>query len=119
MFPSSFLQSLVEPWLLFLAADPVLRLLQLLMLATGVLVIFLVFYTTRDVLLRSQSFTFMLFSIIVVAVLPLVGFCLYVLIRPARTLKERELEEMLLVLTAKKTSATAKKSTAKARTKKS
>ena len=32
------------------------------------------------------------------ALLPVVGFLVYLLIRPARTLKEREMEEMLRVL---------------------
>lgn len=119
MFHSTFIQSVIEPWLLFIAADPTLRLVQMCMLGAGILVIFLVFLTTRDVLLRSQSFLFMLFSIVLVAALPLIGFCIYLLIRPARTIKEREIEEMLLSLTSKKASTQAKKSTAKSRSKKS
>ncbi|PIQ76617.1 hypothetical protein COU78_02835 [Candidatus Peregrinibacteria bacterium CG10_big_fil_rev_8_21_14_0_10_49_24] len=92
-------QTVLEPWLLFLADDPTLRLLQGCMLLIGVLVIFLVFYTTRDILLRTHSFVYMFVSILLVAVLPVAGFFLYLLIRPARTIKERELESMLLSLT--------------------
>jgi len=37
----------------------------------------------------------MLLCILIVAVLPGVGFLLYLLIRPPRTVKERELEQLL------------------------
>jgi len=95
----SFLQTLIEPWLLFLADDPMLRMLQLGMILLGAVVIFLVFYTTRDILLRTQSFLYMFFSILLVAFFPVIGFLVYLLIRPARTLKERELEKMLRSIT--------------------
>ena len=91
----AFLQGLLEPWLLFLAEDPSLRLLQMGMLFIGIIVIFLVFYTTRDILLRTNSFWYMFVSIIFVAFIPVIGFFLYLLLRPARTLRERELEKML------------------------
>ena len=86
------LQSFLEPWLLFLATDPLLRLLQGAMLLLGVILIFLVFFTARDILLRTHSFIYMCFCILLVAILPIGGFLLYLLIRPARTIKERELE---------------------------
>jgi hypothetical protein len=92
------LQSLFEPWLLFLADDPLLRLLQAGMLLTGIVVIFLVFFTTRDILLRTNSFLYMFISIVLVAALPVVGFFVYLLIRPARTVKEREMEKMIRAL---------------------
>lgn len=92
------IQSLLEPWLLFLADDPMLRLMQGIMLLVGALVIFLVFFTTRDILLRTNSFFYMFICIVLVAVLPLVGFLLYILIRPARTIKERELYKMIASL---------------------
>lgn len=88
-------QSFLSPWLLFLAEDPALRLLQFGMLLLGLTVIFLVFYTTRDILLRTHSFFYMFFSIVLTAILPVAGFFLYLLIRPARTIKERELEHLL------------------------
>lgn len=93
--------SLLDPWLVFLSDDPTLRLLQASMLLSGGIVVFLVFYTTRDILLRSQSFWYMFSSIILVAALPIVGFFLYLLIRPARTIKERELEEKITKLLEK------------------
>jgi len=95
------LQSFLEPWLVILADDPMLRILQLSMLILGAVVVFMVFFTTRDILLRTHSFLYMFFCIILVAVLPVIGFLLYMLIRPARTIKERELEEMLLSLVKK------------------
>lgn len=91
----SFLQPLVDPWLLFLSEDPVMRTFQVLLLLGGFLLIFLIFYVTRDILLRTHSFPYMLVSILLVAGLPVVGFFLYLLIRPARTLRERELFEMV------------------------
>lgn len=89
------IQSLFSPWLMFLAEDPALRLLQGGMLLVGVVVIFLVFFTTRDILLRTHSFWYMFLSIILVAALPVLGFFLYLLIRPSRTSKEREMEVLL------------------------
>ncbi len=89
------LQSILEPWLLFLAEDPLLRLLQGGMLLVGAIVVFLVFFTTRDILLRTNSFLYMFVSIVLVAALPVVGFFLYLLIRPASTLRERELRRLL------------------------
>lgn len=96
---TDLIQTVLEPWLLFLADDPTLRLLQGCMLLVGVLVIFMVFFVTRDILLRTHSFLYMFVSILLVAVLPVVGFFLYLLIRPPRTIKEREIETMLLSLT--------------------
>ncbi|MCB9808375.1 hypothetical protein H6770_03920 [Candidatus Peribacteria bacterium] len=93
-------QQLAEPWLIFLAEDPALRILQGAMLFLGVVVIFLVFFTTRDILLRTHSFWYMFISILLVAALPVAGFLLYLLIRPARTIKERELEFLLVELLA-------------------
>lgn len=75
--------------------NPTLRLMQSGLLTLGVVSAFLVFYTTRDSLLRSRSFLFQCFSILLVAALPIVGFFLYLLIRPARTRKERDMEAML------------------------
>lgn len=89
------LQQFAQPWFVFLAEDPALRLLQLGMLFVGVIVIFLVFFATRDILLRTHSFWLMFFSIILVAFLPVIGFFFYLLIRPARTIKEREMEGVL------------------------
>ncbi len=93
------IQSFFQPWFILLADDPTLRLLQSGMVLGGSLVIFLVFYATRDILLRTHSFFYMFFSIALVAGLPAIGFLLYLLIRPPRTIKERELEEMLRELT--------------------
>jgi uncharacterized membrane protein len=89
-FPA--LQKILEPWILLFADDPLLRAMQIGLVFLGVLVIFTVFYVTRDILLRSQSFLFMFFSILLAAFLPLAGFLLYLLIRPSRTLAEKELD---------------------------
>lgn len=89
------LQTLFEPWLLLLADDPLMRSFQLGLLLAALVLIFLVFFTTRDILHRSHSFWFMLFSIVLVAFLPFVGFLLYLLVRPSRTLLECEVEDMI------------------------
>jgi hypothetical protein len=90
------LQSMLEPWLIFLAEDPVLRVLQIGMLCIAVVAVFLVFFTTRDILLRTNSFLYMFFCILLVAFIPFIGFFLYLLLRPSCTLRERALDEALL-----------------------
>ncbi len=85
----------ISSLLTFLSADPSLRLLQGLLLTIAVLVVYLVFFTLRDVLLRSRNFAFQLFAILLVAFLPIVGFLLYMLIRPVQTLADRRRDRML------------------------
>ena len=87
--------SFFQQWLVFFSDNPAIVALQAGVLFLGVLVIFLVFFTTRDILLRTRSLIYQLLCIVLVAVLPIVGFFLYLLIRPARTVKERAMEEML------------------------
>ncbi len=83
-------------WLLSLLTDnPAIRALQLSLLGTAVVAVYLVFYATRDILIRTRSFAYQLVSIVLVAVLPVFGFFLYLLIRPASTVRERELEKMV------------------------
>ena len=85
----------MQQWLFFLSDNPALRLLQGSLLLFGTIAVFLVCFTTRDIILRTRSFFYQLFAILLVAVLPVFGFFLYLLIRPARTIKERDLEQML------------------------
>src|SRR5207247_2337229 len=85
----------------FLSQDPGVRTMQILLVSTAVIVVFLVFYVLRDIVLRSSSFFVQLLCILLVAFLPLVGFLLYLLVRPARTVKEREMEQLLLEIHAK------------------
>ena len=87
--------SFFQQWLVFFSDNPAIVALQAGVLFLGVLVIFLVFFTTRDILLRTRSLIYQLLCIVLVAALPIVGFFLYLLIRPARTVKERAMEEML------------------------
>lgn len=95
------LQSFFDPFLLFLSADPLLRALQGGLLFIGCVVIFLVFFATRDILLRTHSFWYMAFCIVLTALLPGIGFLIYLLIRPVRTIREREQEEQVRSLTEK------------------
>jgi len=95
------LQSFFDPFLLFLSADPFLRMMQGGLLFVGFVVIFFVFFVTRDILLRTHSFWYTAFCIVLTALLPGVGFLLYLLIRPARTIREREQEKLVQSLSAK------------------
>lgn len=92
--------SIIQTLFVFFSDDPALRLVQILLLTVGLLVVFLVFFALRDVLLRSRSFPYQLLCIALVAFLPIVGFLLYLLIRPTRTLRERERDDMLADLHA-------------------
>ncbi len=94
--------SFLEPVLAFFTADPTLRIAQTLLLGGASLLIFLVFFTLRDILLRTHSLVYQIFSILLVACLPILGFLIYLLIRPARTIKEREVEKMLRSLVPQK-----------------
>jgi len=89
------LQASLDPFLLFLSDDPVFRVIQVGLLCGGALIVFFVFYTTRDILLRTHSFWYMSFCIVLVAVLPVLGFLIYLLIRPERTLHQREQEALI------------------------
>ncbi len=62
------------------------------MLLIACIVVFFVLFTLRDILLRTSSFLYQIFCILLVAALPLLGFLLYLLIRPSRTIAERRLE---------------------------
>lgn len=96
----TFLTSLIRPFSSFLSEDPDVAMTQAGLLAVVVVVLFLLFYTLRDIVLRTRSFTYQCFCILLVALLPVLGFLLYLLVRPARTIKERETEHMLRRLTA-------------------
>ena len=85
-FPDIFRSTAV-----FFAGDPSVLLLQILLLGVAALVVFLVLFAARDILMRSDSFWIQILSILLVAVLPILGFFLYLLIRPATTLSERSL----------------------------
>lgn len=93
----SFLPTL-DALLGVLSDDPAARVFQLSVLSLGIVSVYLLFYTTRDVLIRSSSVPLQLFSIFLVALLPVVGFFFYLLFRPSQTLAEREVTEMLRTL---------------------
>ena len=79
----------------FIGSDPMLRLAQGSLVSLGVFAVFLVCYTTKDILLRTHSFFYQFFSILLVAFLPVLGFLLYLLIRPASTIRQRETQERI------------------------
>jgi len=73
-------------------------LLQYAIIAGASILLFLLLFTLRDILLRTRSFWFQAFCVLLTGALPIVGFLIYLLIRPARTVKEREMEALLLDL---------------------
>ena len=84
--------SFLSSWSSFFSSNPTLFLLQILMLTAAVVLVFLVLFTLRDVLLRTHSFLFQVFSILLVAALPFFGFFLYLILRPSRTNAQRLME---------------------------
>ncbi|MDD4318907.1 MAG: PLD nuclease N-terminal domain-containing protein [Candidatus Peribacteraceae bacterium] len=81
--------------LTILSDDPIVRATQVSLLVAGFLAVYLVCYATRDILLRTRSFLYQAFCILLVAALPVFGFFLYLLVRPARTVRQRETDEVL------------------------
>lgn len=83
-------------WFFSVLTDhPAIRAVQISLLCVAGVAMYFVFYATRDILLRTRSFLYQLGCILLVAVLPILGFFLYLLIRPSTTIRERELEKML------------------------
>lgn len=90
-----FLSPVLESASSFLAADPAVLFMQLLTVGGATVIVFLVLFATRDVILRSHSFLFQTFCILLVAILPVFGFLIYLLIRPSRTIAERRMEHKI------------------------
>ena len=86
---------LLESVSAFLSANPTVLLVQSLMISTTCVVIFLILFVLRDILLRTHSFLYQVFCVVLVAALPVIGFLLYLLIRPSRTIAERTLEHKI------------------------
>ncbi len=79
----------------FFSSDPAIFTVQLGLVMVGILVIFLVLFATRDILLRTDSFWIQMLCIMLVAALPVVGFLVYLLVRPAMTLRDRKMLRMM------------------------
>lgn len=90
----------LAPLTQFVMDNPGLRFAQGGLILFAVIVLFLLFFALRDILLRTRSFWYQFICIVIVALLPVLGFLIYILIRPARTIKQRELEAMILTLVA-------------------
>lgn len=93
--PLASLQAFLDSAFTFVSEDPVLRGIQALLACGAFTLVFLVFFVTRDILLRSRSLLLQLGCVLLVALLPVVGFLLYLLVRPARTVREREMQARL------------------------
>jgi len=92
---------LLDSLLFFLSEDPMTRAVQGGLLFISVFIVYLLFFVTRDILLRTTSIWYQLISIAMVFCLPIVGFFLYLLVRPSRTVAERNLEEAVQTLLKK------------------
>ena len=79
----------------FFATDPNVLAVQLLLACIAFLLVFLVLYVTRDVILRTHSLVYQIFCILMTAILPFIGFFLYLLVRPSQTLSERLLHRKM------------------------
>ncbi|MEK7136948.1 MAG: PLD nuclease N-terminal domain-containing protein [Patescibacteria group bacterium] len=93
--PLASFQAFLDSAFTFVSEDPVLRGIQALLAFGAFTLVFLIFYATRDILLRTRSLTAQLGCVLLVALFPVVGFLLYLLLRPARTVAERAMEESL------------------------
>ncbi len=87
------LSSLVENASAFFSSNPSVLFVQLSMLAAALFVVFLVLFTTRDILLRTHSLLYQIACILLVSVLPGIGFLLYLLVRPGLTNAQRKMQE--------------------------
>lgn len=78
-----------------LTDNPAIRAVQVGLFIAAVIAIYLIFFATRDILLRTRSLFYQIVCIAIVAVLPIAGFFIYLLIRPSSTIRERELQSLL------------------------
>lgn len=80
----------------FLALFPNLDANQIMVFATAFILLYFLFFAMRDIFLRTDSTVYQILCILLVAALPVVGFLLYFLIRPARTVRQRAIDDLLL-----------------------
>lgn len=88
-FPASFLSAAS----LIFSSDPTVFAMQVGAIVASAVVIYTVLWTTKDVIARSRSTLFQVSSILLSAALPVVGFFLYLLLRPTTTNAERALRK--------------------------
>jgi hypothetical protein len=94
------LQSMIDTVLLSFSSDPFALGMQIGIAALGAVAVYLLTFSVRDIILRTRSLPYQLACILLVAALPIVGFFLYLLVRPARTVKDRDIHRMLKELLA-------------------
>jgi hypothetical protein len=97
----NFFSSLLESSSALLASDSTVLAVQIFLGLSACGLVFLVLFTTRDILMRTNSFLYQIACILLVALLPVVGFLMYVLIRPSRTLAERAMHANIIALLTK------------------
>ncbi len=93
-----FLTPFIENVAAFFSSNPAAFAIQLSLVSAASVLIFMVAYATRDIILRTNSLLAQAACILMVAALPVVGFFLYMLVRPARTISERRLEQKVTEL---------------------
>jgi len=77
------------------ADNPAMKALQYSMTALAVVHVFVVFLITRDILKRTNSIVYQIACILTAAAMPVVGIFAYLLVRPSRTLSDRNMEKTL------------------------
>ena len=77
-------------FLTILSDNPGLRMAQIGLIVLAVIAVYLVCFTTRDILTRTDSFVYQLLCVLITALLPILGFLIYLLVRPTHTIYERE-----------------------------
>lgn len=89
-------------WAIVFAESPVVRSVQAALVCVAAIHIYVVLYVLRDVFLRTRSTALQIGYLLMVGLLPGVGFLIYLLLRPAETLFMRRLLFLLEHTTLRK-----------------
>lgn len=79
-----------------LALFPTLDANQTAVFGISFALLYMLFFTMRDIFRRTDSIAYQILCILLVAALPVIGFLLYFLVRPARTVIQRRVDDMIL-----------------------
>jgi hypothetical protein len=91
----------MQQLLFFFSDNPAMRAVQISLVVLAVIAVLLVCFATKDILLRTHSFLYQASCVLLVACLPIVGYVLYLLVRPARTVMDREMADRVETLVKK------------------
>ncbi len=86
----------------YFSTNPSVLLMQIATILVAAIVIFLVLFGAKDILSRTDSFLAQIFCVLLIALLPLIGFFLYLLLRPSTRTIERKILRELRVMSHQK-----------------